>query len=65
MPARPPWRHDDVDDEARKTASLVGLAVTLALLIAGLVLVRALHVHAAIEDCLLAGRIACDVSLVP
>lgn len=57
----PPWRDHDELDENRQTASLAGLAVTLALLVGGLLLVRELHMHALLEDCLLAGRIACGM----
>ena len=66
MHARPPpWRDRDESDETRQTASLAGLAVTLALLVGGLMLVRELHMHAMMEDCLLAGRIACGLPPSP
>jgi hypothetical protein len=50
------------DEEAanRQTASLGGVAITLLLLVVGLFLVHELHAKAAIEDCLMAGRISCD-----
>ncbi|MBV9250829.1 MAG: hypothetical protein JO227_16460 [Acetobacteraceae bacterium] len=52
----------DVQEAAdRQTASLGGVAITLVLLILGLLLVRQLHTKAAIEDCLMAGRINCDL----
>lgn len=52
---------DDAQAEANRiTASLAALALTLALVVAGLCLVRALHDKAAVEDCLMAGRINCD-----
>ena len=56
-----PWLVE-ADDEAanRQTASLAGVAITLLLLAVGLFLVRELHAKAAIEDCLMAGRIQCD-----
>ncbi|HET6182542.1 MAG TPA: hypothetical protein VFA03_02985 [Acetobacteraceae bacterium] len=46
-------------DEDRRTASLAGLAVILALLVLGLMLVQALHRESVLEDCLLAGRRTC------
>lgn len=45
----------------RQTASLAGLAVALALVVAGLFLIRALHSEALLEDCLLSGRTDCTV----
>ena len=47
------------DDEARRTAALLGLIVILVLAIAGVVLVRALRSKATLEDCLMAGRRNC------
>lgn len=49
------------DDDDRQTASLGGVAVALLLIVAGLLLVRALRTEAALEDCLLAGRLICGV----
>jgi hypothetical protein len=51
------------DDEAanRQTASLGGVAITLLLLVVGLFLVHELHANATVEDCLMAGRINCDL----
>jgi len=53
------------DDEAanRQTTSLAGVAITLLLLVVGLFLVHELHAKATIEDCLMAGRINCDLLL--
>jgi hypothetical protein len=45
--------------EARRTAALAGLAVTLALALAGVVLVRALRTESKLEDCLMQGRHNC------
>ncbi len=59
MHGREPVPPDDDDD--RQTASLSGLAVALLLVVVGLLLVRALRSEAALEDCLLAGRLACGV----
>lgn len=50
----------DQAEANRVTASLAALAFTLALVVAGLLLVRALHDKAAVEDCLMAARINCD-----
>lgn len=56
-----PWLIEEDDEAAnRRTASLAGVAVTLLLLAVGLFLVRELHAKAAIEDCLMAGRMQCD-----
>lgn len=52
---------DDQEGADRQTASLAGLAVALLLVVIGLFLVRELAAKAAVEDCLLAGRINCDV----
>jgi hypothetical protein len=45
--------------EARRTAALAGLAVTLALALVGVVLVRALRAEGNLEDCLMQGRHNC------
>lgn len=53
------------DEQDRQTSALLGLALTLALVVAGLFLVQHLHKVSAIEDCLLAGRSNCDVLVSP
>lgn len=54
--------HDEAQAAAnRQTASLAGLAVVLFLVVAGLCVLRQLATRAAIEDCLLASRLNCDV----
>lgn len=61
MPPR--RRHDEPDqqqDAKRQTSSLAALALALALIVVGLVLVQTLRRGALVEDCLLAGRINCD-----
>ena len=45
----------------RQTASLAGVAITLLLIVLGMILVRELHAKASIEDCLMAGRTNCDL----
>ena len=47
----------------RVTSSLAGLAFALLLVVAGLFLVQQLRDKAQIEDCLLSGRLNCDVLL--
>jgi len=60
-----PWPVDEEQETAnRQTASLAGVAITLLLLVVGLFLVRELHAKVAVEDCLMAGRLHCDL-LVP
>jgi hypothetical protein len=54
-------REQEEAGENRQTASLVGVAITLVLLILGLFLVHRLHWAGALEDCLMAGRSNCDV----
>jgi hypothetical protein len=62
MQQQRPWLIDE-DEEAdnRQTASLAGVAITLLLLVVGLFLVHELHAKAVIEDCLMAGRVQCDL----
>ena len=57
---------DDYDHEAaqRRTLSLAGLAVTLAILVVSMWLTKELQRKSAIENCLMAGRLNCDI-LVP
>ncbi len=59
------FRQDDQEAAARQTASLGGLALTLALVVIALFLTKQLHHKAAIEDCLMAGRTNCDVMVLP
>ncbi|MBV8614513.1 MAG: hypothetical protein JOY66_12195 [Acetobacteraceae bacterium] len=68
---RPEWAmraRDESSSESdadRQTASLSGLAVTLLLIVAGLLVVHALRVEARLEDCLLAGRLVCAAGMPP
>ena len=48
----------------RQTASLAGLAVTLALVVTGLFLVETLRGEALRQDCALAGRSGCLIMAV-
>ncbi len=50
-------------DENRVTQSLASLAFALLLVVVGLYLFQRLSNNARIEDCLLAGRINCDMML--
>jgi hypothetical protein len=52
-------RADGKDDEARRTAALMGFIVILVLAIAGVVLVRELGKNSRLEDCLMSGRHNC------
>jgi hypothetical protein len=63
---RPPLAEIEEDDAAatRRSAGLIGIAITLALLVAGLFLIKQLHHSSMIEDCLLTGRTNCDVATI-
>lgn len=50
-------------EQSRLTGSVAALAVLLALVVAGLFLVQALQRKAALEDCLMAGRINCGATM--
>jgi len=47
------------EEEARRTAALMGFVVVLLLAIAGILLVREIGRVTGIEDCLMAGRRNC------
>ena len=53
------------DDDARRTAALMGFIVILVLAIAGVVLVRELGKSTILEDCLMSGRRTCAPIEVP
>jgi hypothetical protein len=62
MQQQRPWLVEEDEETAdRQTASLAGIAITLALLAAGLFLVHQLHTKTVVEDCLMAGRNYCDM----
>ena len=52
---------DEQAQENRVTGSIAALALVLALVIAGLFLIQTLRRNAALEDCLMAGRMSCGV----
>jgi hypothetical protein len=54
------WRRIiEEQEEARRTAALMGFVVVLVLAIAGLLLVRELGKKSRLEDCLMSGRSNC------
>ncbi|HEX3882489.1 MAG TPA: hypothetical protein VHW66_07525 [Stellaceae bacterium] len=53
------WVDESERGEARRTAALAGLALTLALAVLGIMLVRALRDESRLEDCLMQGRRNC------
>jgi hypothetical protein len=57
-------RESEQEEADRLTGSLAGLAAALLLLVIGLHVVYHLESKAAIEDCLMAGRINCDALVV-
>lgn len=52
---------DEQAEENRVTVSLAGMAFALLLVVVGLFLVQHLASKARLEDCLLSGRMNCDV----
>jgi flagellar biogenesis protein FliO len=62
-PAFRPFAEPDLAAANRQTASLGALAVTLLLVVVALYLVDKLRAEAAFENCVLAGRVGCVVSL--
>lgn len=55
-----PTPREAADAADRQTLSLVGLAVTLAVLVLCVFLVRQLSHATKVEDCLMANRLNCD-----
>lgn len=54
------WRRIiEEQEEARRTAALMGFIVVLVLAIAGLLLMRELAKKSRLEDCLMSGRSNC------
>ena len=51
----------DQDAADRRTTSLAGLAVIIAILVVSMWLTKQLQRKSAIENCLMAGRINCDM----
>jgi hypothetical protein len=61
-----PWPDESRQAGAdRQTASLAALALVLALVVLGLVLVRALRQESRLEDCLMQNRSNCDQLMPP
>ncbi len=58
------YRDQDHEAADRRTTSLAGFAVTLLVLVICFWVTRQLQTKSAIEDCLMAGRLNCDI-LVP
>ncbi len=56
---RSSYNGDDREGDDRRTAALMGLAIVLALAVAGIVLLRDLGQEARLEDCLMSGRTNC------
>jgi hypothetical protein len=56
---RNPFEDDERKADDRRTAALMGLALVLALALAGIVLVRDLGEKSKLEDCLMSGRTNC------
>ena len=49
----------------RQTTSLAALAVTLLLVVLGLYLIDSLRLQARVQDCVLSGRIDCELPAMP
>ena len=62
---RNPFEDDERKADDRRTAALMGLAIVLALALAGIVLVRDLGEKSKLEDCLMSGRTNCAPIEVP
>jgi hypothetical protein len=62
---RNPFEDDEREADDRRTAALMGLAIVLALALAGIVLVRDLGEKSKLEDCLMSGRTNCAPIEVP
>ncbi len=62
MPTPPNWlTNEEARNEAdRQTTGLIGVAIVLLVLIAGLFLIHTLYDKSKIEDCLMANRNDCD-----
>ena len=49
----------------RQSASLAALAVTLLIVVIGLFLIDTLRAQAAVQDCVLSGRVECEMFVAP
>jgi hypothetical protein len=54
------FSEEDSQESDRQTASLAGMAVTLLVIVVCVFLMHHLHAKAALEDCLMSGRLNCD-----
>jgi hypothetical protein len=61
-----PTRMDrEEEDEARRSAALLGVILILSLAIAGILLLNALERKSGLEDCLMSGRSNCAPIALP
>jgi hypothetical protein len=61
-----PTRMDrEEEDEARRSAALLGVIVILSLAIAGILLLHGLERKSRLEDCLMSGRSNCAPIALP
>ena len=56
------WAESEQAAADRQSASLAALALMLALVVVGLLLVRILRQESQVEDCLLSGRTNCAIT---
>lgn len=63
MPRLPVLRSREDDHKAanRQTESLAGLALTIAILVVSLFVLRQLQYSTKLEDCIMAGRLSCGM----
>jgi hypothetical protein len=54
-------REDDHTAASRQTESLAGLALTIAILVVSLFVLRQLQYSTKLEDCIMAGRLSCGM----
>ena len=54
---------DDQQAADRQTGSLAGLAFTIAIIVASLFVIKQLQASTAMEDCILAGRLSCGMTI--
>ena len=54
---------DDQQAADRQTGSLAGLALTVAIIVLSLFVIKQLQASTAMEDCILAGRLSCGMTI--